>query len=68
MAPCVVLADEIDSMCTRKEMLNQETEKRILNLFINLLDQVNTYFNLLIFLDIILKREFFLSVHEYLLN
>lgn len=42
-APCLVFIDEIDSLCSRKETLNQESEKRILSLFITLLDQVNIF-------------------------
>jgi ATP-dependent 26S proteasome regulatory subunit len=34
-----VLIDDFESICTRKEMLNQENEKRILTLFTSLLDQ-----------------------------
>jgi len=38
-SPCVVLIDDFEIICTRKEMLNQENEKRILTLFTSLLDQ-----------------------------
>ena len=38
-SPCVVFIDDFESICTRKEMLNQENEKRILTLFTSLLDQ-----------------------------
>ena len=40
-APCIVFIDDLDTLCGRRENLNQESEKRILSLFINLIDEVN---------------------------
>ena len=33
--------DEIDTLCGRRETLNQDLEKRIVSLFSNLMDQVS---------------------------
>ena len=39
-APCIIMIDEIDTICSRREAMNQELEKRVVSLFSNLIDQV----------------------------
>lgn len=39
-APCILFIDELDALCSRRENMNQELEKRIVSQFISLVDQV----------------------------
>ncbi|CAF0716586.1 unnamed protein product [Brachionus calyciflorus] len=38
-SPCIIMIDEIDTVCSRRETMNQELEKRVVSLFSNLIDQ-----------------------------
>lgn len=38
-SPCIVLIDEIDTLCSRRESLNLESDKRIVSLFSNMVDK-----------------------------
>ena len=39
-SPCILFIDELETLCGRRETLNQESEKRIVSLFSNLIDEV----------------------------
>ena len=38
-APCIMIIDELDTLCARRESLQQDTDKRIVSLFSGLMDQ-----------------------------
>jgi hypothetical protein len=42
-SPCILFIDELETLCGRRETLNQESEKRIVALFSNLIDEVIFY-------------------------
>jgi ATP-dependent 26S proteasome regulatory subunit len=46
--PCIIFIDEFETLCPQRETLTQQSEKRIVNLFSNLLDESKTRDNILL--------------------